>query len=478
VRASVLASFLAACIVPGSTPTVPSTVSSTTPGTGVTGTGATTTPVVTSTVPLPVCDHPDAIVAGASSEPGPVTCPYGVDAVAVATCAYGGWAALVGGTGYATLGEAFAASAAGGTITACPGVHDEVDLLLDGGRALVAADPSPNATELVQEMEVTDASVRGGSPRDLAVAGEVTLECLTGPGGNTAVTAAADATLTVRWSTFHGYDHAALNMEFRSLGAVVVEDSEFSGNSNGEDGGAILVDKGSLTVRRSSFIGNASYSSNWGNGGAIAVHGRLSPGEPPTDSTPILVIEDSLFESNVTADPAVDFPSEHGEGGAVYAEGLASVTISGSTFRGNYVGANGGSAIVAGDALHVSNSTFSANQDRRDSLVIYASGSEGVLSAYGSGLTIEHTVFEDNTSLLGGAVLTANSGYASGPVTITASDLVVRRNVGADGALSLTGDVSFTCTCCDFGTGVDTNLPADALVDGVSTADLPIDFEL
>ncbi len=56
-------------------------------------------------------------------------------------------------------------------------------------------------------------------------------------------------------------------------------------------------------------------------------------------------------------------------------------------------------------------------------------------------------------------------------------DIVVHRSSGGHAALVADPGEQVECTCCDFGTGPDDNVPADAEINGV-TQSLPQTFSI
>ncbi|MBK8023243.1 MAG: hypothetical protein IPK19_17900 [Chloroflexi bacterium] len=128
-----------------------------------------------------------------------------------------------------------------------------------------------------------------------------------------------------------------------SAGILTVIDSSFAGNLAAGDGGAIYQSDGltaSLTVTRTTFLLNQTGNVGLRYGGAIAVYSAVS-------------ISDSTFQENLSQ-----------YGGAIALDEVLpkSKQISGSTFSGNQAmnGGNGG-ALYGGNALVVTNSTFSSN---------------------------------------------------------------------------------------------------------------------
>lgn len=176
-------------------------------------------------------------------------------------------------------------------------------------------------------------------------------------------------------------------------GNLSISNSEFRHNSTDGYGGAIFSRKGKLHITNSHFIGNSSD----GNGGALS--NQLSG----------LTISGSLFLRNAT----------DGYGGAITSSADVPQIITDSRFSHNWAAASSGGAIeFDGDALTISNSSFTANVAKfgggitsrgqlniSDSSFRYNSADwGGAISNYYSELTIRNSLFEVNTAGNGGAI--------------------------------------------------------------------------
>lgn len=89
-------------------------------------------------------------------QPLPEPVDLTLDVAAVARCTTGGFAALVGSTGYDTVDRAVAVSEPGDTVIVCPGTHEDDDgvVSLEHALALVAADPAVGATRLRFSLDI------------------------------------------------------------------------------------------------------------------------------------------------------------------------------------------------------------------------------------------------------------------------------------------------------------------------------------
>jgi hypothetical protein len=161
---------------------------------------------------------------------------------------------------------------------------------------------------------------------------------------------------------------------------VTFTDSVFSG-ATADDGGSIYVDGADLVLDNTHFSGALARSSSgmWDatGGGAIFATGGAS-----------LTITASTFEDNI-ADPS----SALFGGGAIYAEGGSDVTIDDSVFTDNS-GKNGGSIALLGGVLSISNTTINSGK-------AYPAG--GAIYAESASLTTVASIFDFNSASSGGA---------------------------------------------------------------------------
>lgn len=161
------------------------------------------------------------------------------------------------------------------------------------------------------------------------------------------------------------------------------ETGDDDGGSN--NGGAVFLENGSLTVNDVDFINSVSDD---GSGQAIAA----------VDAD--VEITNSTFDSTTGWD-WFDSLLNEGDGGAVYVSSNSSsnpnptVTIDNSTFQNLGTQGNGGAvALYCADA-EISDSYFYDNTSGYQGGAIFASGQEGDCDSTGS-LTIDNTVFEGN----------------------------------------------------------------------------------
>jgi predicted outer membrane repeat protein len=176
---------------------------------------------------------------------------------------------------------------------------------------------------------------------------------------------------------------------------VTVSNSVFEGNIATSDGGAIAVDRTSLTVSTSTFRGNRA---NGSDGGAIFVDGAGYDYDVNGEVVRLeanVLITNSTFTNNYADD----------DGGAIKIEDEASLRIIGGSFSGNIADDDDGGAIDAlADSramaeLYISGVTFTGNSTRD-------SDGGGAIHSDGLDLTILESIFTGNWALSdrGGAV--------------------------------------------------------------------------
>ena len=205
-----------------------------------------------------------------------------------------------------------------------------------------------------------------------------------------------------------------------AAGDVIVSDSYFVYNLACGDGGAIYAD-GDVTVTGSHFDDSAAE-----NGGAIYATGSVS-------------ITDSGFGlDGVGVDMAN--PAQN-NGGVAYVEG-PTLTVTNSTFGGNYAVKNGGVFYVEETTVRITGSTFTGNYaDDESGGVIHAeqdgqvitvsnstfignnayTGDGGALSADGGDIVVSNSVFTNNDANYG--AITVDDGSVSvNKVTMSQND--------------------------------------------------------
>jgi uncharacterized repeat protein (TIGR01451 family) len=151
-------------------------------------------------------------------------------------------------------------------------------------------------------------------------------------------------------------------------GLVSLSNTTFISNSStNAGGGAILNADGLIIVKNSTFSHNSAHENN--NGGAILNLGFLN-------------VEYSIFDDN-----------ESGNGGALFNEILADMSVDNSTFQGNIAAADGG-AIYNMNIMIVTTHTFSQNTAGFVGGAIYNSDMT----------TVVNSTFSQNSATSGGAL--------------------------------------------------------------------------
>lgn len=316
-------------------------------------------------------------------------------------------AALVGDVGYPNLQGAIDAAPDGGVVHVCAGTYSEP--LRITGRQLAVTSASGNATDTVLD---------GAGKRAIAV---------------------EDSTLTLAAMTVRG-GQPPQGAGMRASGSSVwLLDAAFVDNVAGNNGGAVVINSGTLKVEGSSFTGNsADYE-----GGAIKLSD--SCGE----------IRDAVFQNNVsdygggavssTCDSAgqnlgvwtssfLDNRADY-EGGAIAFSTVGDertnvIAVWDSIFERNESGYEGG-AIEAGgwSTIHafVTGSTFSSNTSDYEGGAI-ATGSHGTTF-----LTVSTSTFVENSSRGGGAI--SNNSWPQDGVVV--NDSTFERNLASGGGTAI-----------------------------------------
>ena len=166
---------------------------------------------------------------------------------------------------------------------------------------------------------------------------------------------------------FVSFDHDEGGAIWVLDGSLTVTDAELSGNQAYERGGAIHAYRSDLLVERATLSGNSAAR----DGGTIAI------GDDGTGIQASII--DSYLVDNVTGEfgqgggvacdratltltgSTLSGNRANGRGGGLYAE-ACTVTIERSTFSGNTVGFAGGGAYMTGGTADLADTTFYANR--------------------------------------------------------------------------------------------------------------------
>lgn len=276
------------------------------------------------------------------------------------------------------------------------GVDGSASTILDGGGALGAVTFFSGETSeaLLQGFTVHNDTYRGLMIKDSSptlvdlVIEDMSLSSLNGGGAFI-----QNGTPTFTSCVFQDNAASSGGHVYLQMGRVTFTDTTFTGGSASNQGGAIYVDSGSVIVENGLFEENESTS----NGGAVSLNTRAS-----------LQLSDTELSDNHT---------DTGHGAGVYGWGSNDITISGSTFYGNYPdeytsGYGGGALYMSSGTLTVSDSTFEAN---------YAYYGAAMM-LYTTAATFDAVTFSTNYAYYGGAI------YLSSSSTLTDTDGVYDTN--------------------------------------------------
>ena len=196
-----------------------------------------------------------------------------------------------------------------------------------------------------------------------------------------------------------------------SPGTVTISNSQFTGNSAADNGGAIYND-GTMTISGSSFSGNMA----GGDGGAIFNSGAMT-------------ISGSTISGG----------SAGSEGGGICAS--APLTIINSTVSGNTAVLGGG--IVAEDELTLRNSTVSGNT---------ATSIGGGIAFAGTPVLISGSTISENSAPTGAGI------YAESPGSVSNSTITANTSTSGDGIgirITVSGSLTLVSTIVSGHAGAD-----------------------
>jgi predicted outer membrane repeat protein len=218
-----------------------------------------------------------------------------------------------------------------------------------------------------------------------------------------------------------------------SVKTLTISDSTFTSNTAGssDDGGALYLDSGDVTILRSVFTGNSCGD----DGGAIY------------QSNGSLTVRDSVFTSNTAGT----------YGGAISrsSSSTTGTTITGSTFSGNSArntsGSGGGAIYLNGSTTAttlIENSTFTGNS---------TAGADGsAIHLYVGAATLRNVTVSGNSGSAVGALRVESEGGAT-PITLL-NTVITNTTGGPDISSNNTGAITFTGT-----NSLITNLPGVTL---------------
>lgn len=191
-------------------------------------------------------------------------------------------------------------------------------------------------------------------------------------------------------------------------GPITITDSTFTNNvsttSTLNGGGAVYVrgTTGLVTVTGSTFTGNTART-----GGAIYLEGFGG-------GVASLSVDSSTFTGNV-ANGAATVPAADGEGGAIAANTVGDLTISGSTFSGNTASVNGGALSIgqlnlATSAVSITTSSFLGNHAISGGGAFWSATTQGDISVASSTFAGNTLSSDPADSPLGNSIRLSGTG--------------------------------------------------------------------
>lgn len=226
---------------------------------------------------------------------------------------------------------------------------------------------------------------------------------------------AADAGGAVHWQTF----------EFDNKNNVTVSDSKFYNNkawseyrenetitangqtyygheiSYGGSGGAISAMNGNVNINNSEFVGNtAAYT-----GGAIAtgeaiIKNSTFKNNSAKSKSDVLVYKYNSETGKVEKDENYSVVKYEGKGGAVHA--INDLSVDNTVFENNTSGESGGAITSLSDNTNITNSTFISNS---------TIGKGGAIEQRDGTINITDTDFINNSASVGGAIYVGNEYF-------------------------------------------------------------------
>ncbi len=323
---------------------------------------------------------------------------------------------------FATIKDALAATAAGGTI-----------YLAEGGIMVTETiTVDKNITLIGQGADKTFIDGDGQySIMNLAAKTTVTIDGITFQNGYSttnavggAITTAA-AALTIQNSAF--VDNSVIAKHggaiYSSTGKITIDNTDFLRNYAIQEGGAILYNGAGLTITDSRFIGNSTNDgvtnkNSRSTGGAIYANGTVTAtntlfagnkvkGNGGALQGMTVNLYSCIFDGNTAGD----------QGGAVSTKNLVCID---STFMNNS-GNRGGAVTGGGGTLTFVNTTFTGNK---------AANYGGVFYAYGTGNFINCTIVGNSAKYGGFAAQDQHAGIAS---TLNVLNSLVLDNTASSG---------------------------------------------
>ena len=228
----------------------------------------------------------------------------------------------------------------------------------------------------------------------------------------------AGGTLSVANTTFSVTDPAGNGGAIYFAGSTAAISNSIFQNHNGgdiDDGGAIYINAGDVTISGSDFTGNSAIDGGGSDGGAIYLNGGT------------LHINSSDFTSNTAS----------GDGGAIYAAN-GTLTIGntvGVTFESNSADV-GGAIRINADGATISNTVFNSNT------AIVAGGGAIFINDTSNNTTITLSTFNGNGASRANGDTAGGAIYSEGTALSIANSTFTANTVSETGAGGVVGDTA------------------------------------
>ncbi|MBK6647638.1 MAG: sortase [Anaerolineales bacterium] len=228
----------------------------------------------------------------------------------------------------------------------------------------------------------------------------------------------AGGTLSVANTTFSVTDPAGNGGAIYFAGSTAAISNSIFQNHNGgdiDDGGAIYINAGDVTISGSDFTGNSAIDGGGSDGGAIYLNGGT------------LHINSSDFTSNTAS----------GDGGAIYAANgtLTIGNTAGVTFESNSADA-GGAIRINSDSATISNTIFDSNT------AIRSEGGAIFINDTSNNTTITLSTFNGNGASRANNATAGGAIYSEGTVVGIVNSTFTANTVSETGAGGAVGDTA------------------------------------